>query len=148
MTHSLMGRCDCGRVQATLDTALGASEFAPRACDCSFCRKHGAAWVSDPRGALRVEARATHDLSVYRQGSETAEMLLCAQCGVVVAVVFEHHDGVFGAINAGCLEDVVLAAPVVVSPKHLSATEKIERWRRLWACATISPPLDRTRPSP
>lgn len=122
-----------------LQTMRSADDCIPRACDCSFCRKHGASWVSDPEGSLRIEAHAADDLRRYRQGSETADMLFCAHCGVLMAVVFAHADGLFGALNAGCLDDAALAAPVVVSPQRLSAAEKSERWRRLWARAEISP---------
>jgi hypothetical protein len=148
MTTTLSGRCHCGRVHATLAITCAASDCSPRACDCSFCRKHGAAWVSDPKGALRVEARDASDLRRYRQGSDTADMLLCAHCGVLVSVVFAHRDGLFGAINAGCLDDAALGAAVVVSPQRLSAAEKIERWRMLWARAAVSQPRSSQQCSP
>jgi hypothetical protein len=141
MTTTLSGSCHCGRVRVSLETTRAASDYSPRACDCSFCRKHGAAWLSDPQGALRVHAHDSGDLRIYRQGSDTADMLLCAHCGVLVAVVFVHSDGLFGAVNAGCLDDVALGASVVVSPQRLSAAEKIERWRMLWARAEVSQPL-------
>jgi hypothetical protein len=142
MTATLNGRCHCGRVQATLETTRAASGSSPRACDCDFCRKHGASWLSDPQGALRVEANSLDDLRTYRQGSETADMLFCAHCGVLMAVIFRHRDGRFGAINTACLDDVTLAAPQIVSPKRLSPAEKTERWRALWSPATLSPSCD------
>jgi hypothetical protein len=137
--NTLTGHCDCRRIRASLRTRRSADACIPRACDCSFCSKHGAAWLSDPEGHLRIEAHTDDDLRRFRQGSETADMLLCAHCGVLMAVVFAHEDGLFGAVNAGCIDDAVLAAPVVVSPQRLSAAEKTERWRRLWARAEISP---------
>jgi hypothetical protein len=140
MTHALAGGCHCGRVRVTLETARTFEELVPRACDCAFCRKHGAAWLSDPLGQLHVETQEARGLRAYRQGSENADMLLCVRCGVLVAVVFEHDDGVFGAINAACLEGIALPASVVVSPQRLSAAEKIERWRALWARAWVSSP--------
>jgi hypothetical protein len=102
--------------------------------------------VSDPLGMLRIDAGDEQDLLRYRQGSETADMLLCARCGVLVAVVFEHDDSLFGAINAGCLDDVALAAPTAVSPQSLSPTEKIERWRAVWARANVAFRHDRASP--
>lgn len=142
MRIALNGRCHCGRVQTTHEIVRDASEYSPRACDCDFCRKHGASWLSDPQGALRVEARDVGDLRTYRQGSETADMLLCAHCGVLVAVAFRHRDGMFGAVNAACLEQITLGAPKIVSPQRLSPAEKIERWRAVWSPVTLSLPLD------
>jgi hypothetical protein len=141
MTTILSGSCHCSRVHVSLQTMRAAADCSPRACDCSFCRKHGAAWLSDPQGALRVHIHDPTDLRTYRQGSDTADMLLCAHCGVLIAVVFAHSDGLFGALNAACLDDVALGASVVVSPQYLSAAEKIERWRMLWARAEVSQPL-------
>ncbi len=142
MTTALNGRCHCGRVHAALEIMREASEYSPRACDCDFCRKHGAAWVSDPQGTLRIEARTIGDIRTYRQGSETADMLLCAHCGVLVAVIFRHRDGTFGAVNRACLEQAELGEPSIVSPQRLSATEKMDRWRALWSPVVLSPSLD------
>ena len=42
--------------------------YNPRACDCDFCSKHGAAYVSDPKGALRIRLKEEGQTSRYRQG--------------------------------------------------------------------------------
>jgi hypothetical protein len=137
MTISLVGECHCGQLRVALDITRPSSEISPRVCDCRFCRKHGAAWVSDPLGMLRINASEERDMLRYRQGSETADMLLCAHCGVLVAVVFEYEGTLFGAINAGCINDAAFAASASVSPQSLSQAEKIERWRAVWARAII-----------
>lgn len=135
---TLRGGCHCGRVEVHFDTGLEPATLHPRACDCSFCRKHGAAWVSDAAGCLRVTAGESASLHEYRQGSGQARFLLCGHCGVLVAVACDTTDGrLLGAVNAGCLEHVTLGDPEVASPQRLAADEKIARWRRLWAPATI-----------
>ena len=58
------------------ETARTTGEFAPRACDCEFCSRHRAAWVSDSQGALRIEVHYGADLQRYRQGSKQAEFRL------------------------------------------------------------------------
>lgn len=47
--------------------------YHPRACDCDFCRKHGAAYISDPQGAVRIQVKDAQQLGRYRQGSGIAE---------------------------------------------------------------------------
>jgi hypothetical protein len=137
----LRGGCHCGRVGIVFETAQAPSTLQPRACDCDFCRKHHAAWVSDADGRIRVEAKDAADVRTLRQGSETARFLLCTHCGVLVAVVFETQGERFGAVNAGCFgEASVFAAQVVASPQRLSPAEKVERWRMLWAHDVVVPP--------
>jgi hypothetical protein len=129
----LRGGCHCGRLRIAFDTAQMPETLRPRVCDCGFCRKHGAAWLSDPAGRLRVDAEDIEALSVYRQGSETARFLLCARCGVLIATVLDANDERFAALNASCLDgEFELGASVPISPQRLSAAEKIERWRSLW----------------
>ena len=126
------GSCHCGRLRLVFSTARHPLDFTPRACDCSFCRKHGAAYVSDPAGQLSVSVREDA-LRKYRQGSDTADFLLCGKCGVLVAVIFEHAGRLHGAVNVGCLEgNNEFMAPVPASPQTLSAEEKISRWLELW----------------
>ena len=58
---------------------------------------------------------------------------MCAQCGVLVAVIFEHNDRIYGAVNATSLDELaLLGASLPASPQLLSPQEKIFRWLELW----------------
>lgn len=127
------GGCHCGGLQVEFATRTDPRELVPRACDCAFCRKHGAAWLSDPAGRLRIAFAETRVLASYAQGSQAARFRLCARCGVLVAVTYTHGDRLFGAVDATCLDDpVAFGTPVPVSPQRLSREEKTDRWVRLW----------------
>lgn len=129
---TLHGSCHCADLTAELSTRIAPSGFHPRACDCSFCRKHGASWISDPAGRLRITARGS-TLQSYRQGSDQARFLVCGRCGVLVAVVVEHDGRMSGALNAGCLDaPPAFGATVAASPQLLDADAKRARWRELW----------------
>jgi hypothetical protein len=129
---TLRGSCHCGQVRVEFSTDQDPASLVPRACDCSFCRKHAAAYISDPVGTLSVSARGGV-LRAYRQGSNTAEFLLCGQCDVLVAVTFKQASRLYGAVNSGCLEGNTGLAPAVpASPQTLSPEEKISRWLNLW----------------
>jgi hypothetical protein len=129
----LHGGCHCGALTLDLVTSLVPAGTAPRACDCSFCRAHGAAWISDPAGQLVVRVHRPDRLRRYRQGSEAAQFLLCGDCGVLVAVVFEDGDQRHAAVNAGCLDARDAFAPAVAaSPQALAPAEKVARWRQVW----------------
>lgn len=131
-TTTVHGSCHCGQLRIGFSTGHDPAGFIPRACDCSFCRKHGAAYVSDPAGRLSVSARGG-SLRKYRQGSGIADFLLCGQCGVLVAVTFEHAGRLYGAVNAGCLDGVTgFMASAPASPQALDMEEKVSRWLKLW----------------
>ena len=130
---TLQGGCHCGAISLAFSTALVPADTAPRACDCSFCRAHGAAWVSDANAQLIIHAHRPERLRRYRQGSLAAQFLLCGGCGVLVAVVFEDGERTYAAVNTGCLEERAAFAPTAsASPQRLSPEEKLARWRQLW----------------
>lgn len=106
-------------------TASEPASIQPRACDCSYCTRQGAIYVSDPSGLLEMDEGAHK----YRQGEERADFLSCPRCSVLLAVVYADR----GAVNARCLERFAeLGAPQVVSPQKLSAVEKLARWQASW----------------
>ncbi len=129
----ISGGCYCGniRVQASFSNYL--STYDSRACDCDFCGKHAAAYVSDPSGSLALHIRDEHEINWFRQGSNTAEMLLCRTCGVLVGAVYRDSDRLFGTLNVKAMDSRASFGPEEpVSPKSLSADQKVQRWRELW----------------
>lgn len=126
------GGCHCGalRWEFTSDKPLHA--VAPRACDCDFCRRHRAAWVSDSDGRLSIRGDRAR-LRRYRQGSQQAEFLLCGECGVLVAVVAQDADGIIGAVNRNAFDvPAQFSNETVVSPRLLAANAKLARWAQVW----------------
>lgn len=133
MTQVLAGGCHCGALRLSLHSAMAPAQTAPRACDCDFCRAHGAAWLSDADGELRLQVADAEALARYRQGSGSADFLLCRGCGVLVAVVFDDGEGMRAAVNFRCLERAgEFAATQPVSPRQLPPEQRRDRWRRLW----------------
>lgn len=132
-TTTLTGSCHCGRLRVEFSTDLDPAGIVPRACDCSFCQKHGAAYISDPAGRLSVLQGRAGGLLEYRQGSNVARFLICGDCGVLVAVIFEHDSRLYGAANARCLDGhAALGDPVTASPQTLTPEEKVSRWLEAW----------------
>jgi hypothetical protein len=127
------GGCHCGCVRWRMTTALAPEAIAPRACDCDFCLRHAAAWVSDALGRLQVQVRGAAMVR-YRQGSGQAEFLLCGRCGVLVAVMARSGDGRWlGAANRNAFDERArFAAPTPVSPQQLGPDQKLARWSQLW----------------
>jgi hypothetical protein len=132
-TTKLSGGCHCGNISFQIEFANDASSYSPRACDCDFCNKHGATYISDKNGLLTITIDNESSLSRYRQGSGIAEFLLCKGCGVLVGVVYEEAGQIYGSINSKSINhNTDFGKELVVSPKRLNDSERIERWKDLW----------------
>jgi hypothetical protein len=129
----LRGGCHCGALGLRIELPQPLQTYAPRACDCGFCRAHGAAYVSDPRGSLLLQVHNPTAEGRYRQGSGSAEMLLCRNCGVLLGALYQHEGVLFGVANVRALESrAEFAAEQQVSPRSLSPEQKVSRWREIW----------------
>ena len=129
----ISGGCYCGNVGLVAAFSQDLAAFDPRVCDCDFCRKHAAAYVSDPVGSLRIQIRDDREVHRFRQGSNTAEMLLCRTCGVLVGALYRESHRLFGTVNVRVLDSRVSFGPERgVSPKLLSPNQKVQRWRDIW----------------
>ena len=118
------GRCHCGAIRIAFETE---KPLAPRACQCSFCRKHGARTVSDPVGAAEIEWSL--EPIRYRFAAHAADYLICRRCGVYVGAATEE----LATLNLNAFEDPhpeLAAEPV--SYEGESPEEKAQRRRRRW----------------
>jgi hypothetical protein len=145
--HTMKGGCHCGNLRVTAELTALPAAYCPRICDCEFCRKHAAAYVSDPQGSLLIRVDDERAVARYRQGNGLAEMLLCANCGVLIGAVFQDERALYGVVNARVLDGWQdFGARQVVSPKTLSGEQKVSRWQQLWFAdvkidsAAIGPP--------
>jgi hypothetical protein len=131
--HKLNGGCHCGNILVEIFLARSSSEYNPRACDCDFCRKHGALYVSDPLGPLLIRIKDEREIGRYRQGSGIADCLLCRNCGVLVGALYPSDGRLYATVNTKIIDDrVKFSAQIPISPKKVSENEKTERWRAIW----------------
>ena len=98
------GGCHCGALRVTFETTVEPASLQRRADQCSFCRAHAAITMSDPQGALRIDAKGDA-LVRYRFGLKTADFLICAHCGVYVGAVFGEGDDMWGIVNANAMHE-------------------------------------------
>jgi hypothetical protein len=131
------GRCHCGAIIGTLETAK-AAELQVRACQCAFCTRHGAMTVSDPEGRATFEvARAA--LTRYQFGTRTGTTLLCARCGMYAGVILEADGKVWSVLNVRGLAVPEFAGrvaePVVYEGE--TAAQRIARRKAKWTPTDI-----------
>ena len=125
------GSCNCGSTHFEIELSAVISTYSARVCDCSFCASKNARYLSDSGGWLKIRFSGAPD--IFKQGSEQAEFLHCPQCGDMTCVICRIGSHYIGAINTSISPIFdVLRAPVPVSPKLLSAREKMDRWQSAW----------------
>lgn len=131
--YKVSGSCHCGNITLEIDFTNNPSSYKPRVCDCSFCRKHGASYISDKNGKISISVKSLSNLNKYKQGRCIAEFLLCNICGVLVVVCYEERGHIYSSINSKVINhDVELGEYQIVSPKQLSDSEKKIRWKSIW----------------
>jgi hypothetical protein len=138
MTTPLRGHCHCGALQVTFETALDPHTLPLRACQCSFCVRHGGVTTSDPAGRLVVEARPGQ-LQRYRFGLGITDFLLCRTCGVYVAAVMESGAGSLGVLNVQVLDE---RAPFARTPEPMQygaeqVADREARRTKVWMPALV-----------
>jgi hypothetical protein len=99
------GGCHCGAISLTYQSTMPAPEHALRACQCSFCRKHGSIAVSDPEGSVEIRIADEEKASRYRFGLGTADYLVCRDCGVYVAAVMSAGGKSWSVTIVNALDD-------------------------------------------
>lgn len=103
----LTGGCHCGNISVVYRTKTAPEDASPRACQCSFCRKHNTAAVSDNSGDLTISIKDANKLSRYQFGFRTCDFLVCRECGVYVAAFAADPDDSAGhaTLMSSCLDD-------------------------------------------
>jgi len=134
MSTTWEGRCHCGAIGYSYTTGVAPRDWSVRACQCPFCRAHGARCTSDPRGSARFHAGTPDALVRYRFGLHTADFLLCRHGGVYIGAVVETDAGRFATLNVNALADVPPGLPPATAASYEgeSTVERLARRARRW----------------
>lgn len=123
------GRCHCGAIGYEFRSNSPPAEWPYRACQCAFCRAHDVISTSDPQGELNFNAAKKDRLQRYRFGLQTADFLLCRECGVYIGAHLATDKGAFGIVNLRALTEP-LAFPEGISPAHYEEEDTAGRIAR------------------
>ncbi|HEU5467923.1 MAG TPA: hypothetical protein VFU77_01340 [Steroidobacteraceae bacterium] len=93
------GSCHCGAIGFEYRTSNLPAEWPVRACQCSFCLKHGACYTSDPAGSVRFAHEDAAAASRYRFGQHTADFIFCGRCGGYLGAVTEEGGQALMVLN-------------------------------------------------
>ncbi|MCB1332937.1 MAG: GFA family protein [Roseivivax sp.] len=102
MTEPVRATCHCGAVELRVSLTDGLA--TARRCDCSFCRRRGAAAVTAPLDGVTV-VRGADKLTVYQFGTMTAVHYFCSICGNYTHHRRRSNPNEYG-VNMGAIDGV------------------------------------------
>jgi hypothetical protein len=130
----IRGKCHCGNVAFALTWEPDPVEIPARACDCSFCTKHGGVWTSNPQGKLEVAIEDPGRVSNYAFGTGTAEFHICSRCGIVPVVTCRIDGNLYAVVSVNAFEGVApsLLRRMPASFEGEDADARLARRKRNW----------------
>ena len=136
---SMTGGCHCGDVTVEFETGVAAGDLVVRACQCSFCRKHGARAVSDPQGRLTVTLKGDGAATRYQFEPKTAEFVVCRTCGGYVCALLEADGASYATLNINVLDERAAFSDVdqPVSYDAETPEDRITRRINAWTPARV-----------
>jgi len=136
----MKGGCHCGNISVSYSTAVAPEDARPRACQCSFCRKHQSRAVSDPDGKLEITIHRNSAVNRYKFGIGSCDFIICRNCGVYIGGFMPDpgDDKGYATLMANCLDDqgrYPQAEPTVYDGED--GEGKRARRRRVWTPAVL-----------
>ena len=129
------GSCHCGAIKITFTSDKKPEEMRVGRCSCTFCRRHGARTMGDPKGS--VEFRGTP--SRYRFGLGITDYLLCLKCGTYLGAVMEDEGRLIATLNVNSLgiRDSFDPAPPLHNYDGENEERRRSRRRKFWMPASV-----------
>jgi len=128
------GKCHCGNISYQFHWPEPGPHIPVRACSCTFCMKHGAAYTSHDDGELTARISDPARVSRYAFGTKTAEFYVCSLCGAVPFATSTIEGNQYAVINVNTFEGVDKAelVPSVTNFDGESVEGRLERRKRNW----------------
>lgn len=128
------GRCHCGNISFKLGWEPEPQEIPARACDCSFCTKHGGVWTSCNAGSLKVTVADPSCVSTYSFGTRTAQFHICSKCGIVPVVTSQIEGRTYAVVSVNAFEGIApsLVKRAAASFEAEDQKARLARRQRNW----------------
>jgi hypothetical protein len=131
--NTLPGSCFCRNIHFDFSTKISLEELQFRKCSCEFCIKHGSVYTADPNGCLNIAIANESAIIKYRFETETADFLICSQCGAMPVIVSRIEGKLYGVINANCFDvQVHISEPTQKDFSGETREERLNRRKRTW----------------
>lgn len=133
------GGCHCGRLRVSFTTAHPATDLPLRACQCTFCRRHGGLTTSDPDGEIVLTLAEVPTGGWYRFGTGVTDFWICARCGVYVGAYVEVGGRGRAVVNIRALDAAreFTQSPAPMDYGQETRDGRLERRGRVWSPARV-----------
>ena len=133
------GGCHCGRLRVSFTTGRAPTDLPLRACQCTFCRRHGGLTTSDPEGEVVLTVAEVPPGGWYRFGTGMTDFWVCPRCGVYVGAYIEVNGQGTAVVNTRVLDarDQFTQAPAPMDYGQETREGRIERRMRVWSPARV-----------
>ena len=130
----IRGSCHCGNISFALTWDPDPAQIPARACTCSFCSKHAGTWTSHPDATLKISVEDESRVSKYAFGTQTADFLVCATCGVAPVVLSAIEGRLFAVVNVNAFDGVEHSCLRTISASFEEEGERsrLPRRKRNW----------------
>jgi hypothetical protein len=135
----LEGGCHCGRLRVAFTTTRVLTELPLRACQCTFCRRHGALTTSDPAGEVVLTVSELPAGGWYRFATGMTDYWVCPGCGVYVGAYVEADGQGRAVVNTRALDARAgfTQPPAAMDYGRETREGRLERRFRIWSPAQV-----------
>jgi hypothetical protein len=132
--RQIRGSCHCENIRFTLVWPDLGPNIPVRACGCSFCAKHRAAWTSHPSGRFDLQIADESQVKRYQFGTKTADFLICTTCGVPPIVTCMIEGTRYAVFNVNTFDNVDRSQldETVTNFERETTENRLARRRRNW----------------
>lgn len=137
--REISGQCHCGNINYQFTWPGSGQRIPVRACECTYCQKRGAVWISNPDGTLDVKVTEPQSMHHYQFGHQTATFHICGRCGIVVMASCDIDDATYAVVNVNTFENIEPEAfdRADTDFEGENNTERLTRRKRNWTPTTI-----------
>lgn len=95
----ISGSCHCKNIEYIFETLIPVEDLYYRECNCSYCKKQGAIYTSDPEGVIYINIKEERNIIKYKFSSEVVEFVICKQCGIMPCASLCLNKDIYAVIN-------------------------------------------------
>ena len=130
--NSYEGGCSCKNIVISLFLDSELSQYTPRACQCSYCKKKNAAYISFPDWKLEVKIKNSVHINKFRFSTRTADFVSCKICDELIYVVSKIGNKNYSVVNITAFKNVQFPDPVKTDFDSELQSERIIRRKSNW----------------
>ena len=109
--NSYEGGCSCKNIVISLSLDSELSQHTPRACQCSYCKKKNAAYISFPDWKMEVRIKNSDQINKFRFSTRTADFVSCKICDELIYVVSKIGNKNYSVVNITAFKNIKFPDP-------------------------------------